>query len=448
VSKSRSEPDTSGPAPAQDAKGRGYLPTVSAGDRHCRSGAAVTARLPTVASSDPRAAHTICIDAVEASRLWNWVLARQGLHPATRLTSWAEVAVAALGIHSARLPTPIATVAARCSTPGGTADLVGRSDVTTATTIRCMRRTLHLLPVDLAVVAHHATLSYRERDAQRLALRTGAGTTALARTTDRIMAVLTDGPAAPRRIESTLATNGTPVPLTRAALKLAWERGILTYLNRARVWNQEQRVFALTEQACPGLLADLDAGEAVQALVAGYFDRYGPATVRDVMWWSALPRRDVVAAMNASDVTWARIQTPWTPSPTFMPEARYEEYLSGGRERSPCGVGLLAHEDIALKAYHETRARYLHDLAPGRVFNPIGEVLPTVTLDGRVVGRWDWDPRHAKVSTNLLAKNLPRPVRAEVTSASRALSATMRRCWAPASAGRAPVNVGQLTLAI
>ena len=78
------------------------------------------------------------------------------------------------------------------------------------------------------------------------------------------------------------------LPHARAGVKVAWERGRLTYLNVSTGWNQESRAFALTEATYPGLLRAVDPREAVRELVTGYFDRYGPATVRDVMWWSAL----------------------------------------------------------------------------------------------------------------------------------------------------------------
>jgi hypothetical protein len=55
------------------------------------------------------------------------------------------------------------------------------------------------------------------------------------------------------------------------------------------------------------------------------------------------------------------------------------------------GVQFLAHEDTALKAYSQTRARYLGGLSQGRAFNQIGEALPTIIIiiiDGMVAGTW------------------------------------------------------------
>ena len=56
---------------------------------------------------------------------------------------------------------------------------------------------------------------------------------------------------------------------------------------------------------------------------------------------------------------------------------------------------LLAHEDVALKAYAETWNRYLGGVA---AFNQIGEALPAaVVVGGMVVGTWSWNVRRRTV---------------------------------------------------
>lgn len=379
------------------------------------------------------------------------MLARQGLHPDRRLASVREVARAGFGIHAARLASPVAIVAARAQDPDTALSTIGQQHDRGLTTIRCMRRTLHLFPVELATAAHYATVAYRERDALRLAARSGVSPTTADRVIEQIMALLGDGPLAPRMIETGLVREGIAVPAVRAGAKLAWERGLLTYFNRSGAWNREKRVFSLTATTVPELLRELDPRQAKRDLVAGYFDRYGPATLADVMWWSALSRRDVLTAMRDSsadlNVDWVQVGTPWSPSPAYMSARRREQFLAEEPLRDGV-VALLAHEDVALKAYHETRVRYLGGLDPVRVFNRIGEALPTVVLDGQVIGRWEWDPRHRRVSTSLLARGVPSQVRADIAHAGQCLTATLRAGWSePARADR-EVDPGQLSLTI
>jgi hypothetical protein len=404
-----------------------------------------------MATHGPRASACVRLDAPAATRLWTAVLARQGLHPGTQLATVKDIARAGMGIHAARLATPIATVVARAADPRLGLDTIGRQDARGLTTIRCMRRTLHLLPVDLASIAHHATLAYRERDALRLAAKVGADPVLVDRVTDRLARVLADGPLSPRQIEAGLGRHGVDVPHARAGVKVAWERGRLTYLNVSSGWNQESRAFALTETTCPGLLREVDPRQAVRELVAGYFDRYGPATVRDAMWWSALSQRDVLAGMDSCGVDWVEVHTPWASSPAFMPAGRYEEALAAGDGWGGALV-LLAHEDVALKAYFESRARYLGGLAPTRVFNPIGEVLPTIVWDGGIIGRWEWDRHRRTVVTSRLLPALPGGVGRDIVRAAGRLTEVLRAGWAAATRARGltrpDTHPDQLALAI
>jgi hypothetical protein len=66
-----------------------------------------------------------------------------------------------------------------------------------------------------------------------------------------------------------------------------------------------------------------------------------------------------------------------------MPATRYDDFLQADPSTCASGVDLLAHEDVALKAYFETRDRYLDGLPPRTAFNQIAEALATIVIHGR-----------------------------------------------------------------
>jgi hypothetical protein len=106
---------------------------------------------------------------------------------------------------------------------------------------------------------------------------------------------------------------------------------------------------------------------------------------------------------------------------------------------------LLAHEDTALKAYFQTRDRYLGGLPPRRAFNQIGEVLPSVIVNGMLAGTWSWNTSTASVDVDLIAGKDPAAVRRQVKARAAALTETLRSGWAPrlpsrrTAGGRAPL---------
>ncbi|MEO3807690.1 crosslink repair DNA glycosylase YcaQ family protein [Sphaerisporangium sp. B11E5] len=355
--------------------------------------------------SAPATVGSYTLDAQEADRLWNWVLTRQGLAAHTRGESVEQIAEAALGLHAARLPSPFATVAARAKDPAIALSLFTPATRSRVVTLRCMRKTLHTLPLGLAAAAHAATLRFRERDALRILVNAGHTEHSTAPATKALIELLGEnGPLHHRDIETRLATAAIPVPLTRLALKLAWERGTLTYLNGAAGWNREVRTFALTARTYPALQTDLPAPVAVERLISAYLDRYGPVSIRDATWWSGLSRTAVLNGIERCGVKLIELRSPWSDNPLYMPEERFNKFIDSSELDHTTGIHLLGHEDVALKAYFETRARYLRDLSASTAFNQIGEVLPTIIHNGHVIGTWAWHQPTGEIRARLVPR--------------------------------------------
>ncbi|HXH26837.1 MAG TPA: crosslink repair DNA glycosylase YcaQ family protein [Candidatus Acidoferrum sp.] len=343
----------------------------------------------------PLHVYPVALSNDELNDLWRWLLWRQGVGQ-RKFDTAVEIADKTLGLHAARLPSPFATVLARASQR-----LVSARFFTTEQeqliTVRCMRKTLHMLPLPLAAQAHSATLHFRERDTLRRAINEGVDTATLERCLVSLVNLLEQEGQLPHRdLEVRLAGKHFSVSAARLALKMAWERGLVIYRNVSGGWNSEARQFVLTEKLFPGFALTIDRQEATTSLVRHYFDRYGPASVADMMWWSGLSQGAIVEAMNVAGTEWVSVVSPWSPSALYMlPERLKEFYASKRHIKLP--LNLLAHEDVALKAYADTRKRYLGDLAPERIFNPIGEVLPAILNNGQVVGKWFLDARERSV---------------------------------------------------
>lgn len=365
----------------------------------------------------------LVLDEAGAARAWNWILARQGLADSRRLSSAAEIADATLGLHAARLPSPYAIVAARAGDPAVAGSLFTAPVRASLLTVRCMRKTLHALPLPLASAAHAATLRFRDRDAQRAVYNAGYPPDAIEAAVREIGALLQGGPLPYRAIEALLSGARREARAARLAVKVAWERGVIAYVNTTDSWDRETRTFALTASAYPGLDLSLTRDQAVTALVTAYFHRYGPATVRDAAWWSGLSATDITAALRRSQRSLVTVATPWSTRPCLMFADQATEAAS---YTEAAGVQLLAHEDTALKAYHETRSRYLASLPQRRAFNQIGEALPTITVNGTVTGTWSWDNRSRNIIVRILPGKTTPTVRRQIRERAAVMADTLR----------------------
>lgn len=323
----------------------------------------------------------------EGQELWNWILRRQGLSEETKFNSVPRIVRTTLGLHAARLASPFATVIARSMSPTVAQTLFDAEIHADLMTVRCMRKTLHALPLKLAAVAHSATRHFRERDTLRAIGNAGVTARQITNIVDAIVDLLgTEGQMSHRLIEERLMTPENSAVVVRLALKLAWEQGVLTYRNDTSRWNREVRTFGLTAKLYPDLDMSMGRSEAAGHLIREYFNCYGPASLRDAMWWSGLSRLAIVTAMNESARPFVAIQTSWCQSPLYMYDDQYNQFRNTVVRTLDHALNLLAHEDVALKAYFESRGRYLGKLAPRCVFNQIGEALPAIIYNGQVVG--------------------------------------------------------------
>lgn len=202
----------------------------------------------------------------------------------------------------------------------------------------------------------------------------------------------------------------------------------MAYINSATTWNRESRTFALTASAYPAVNLSLPRSEAITVLVTAYFHRYGPATIRDATWWSGLSAADITAGLLDSGRSLLSVTTPWSEAPCLMFADQADEALAN---EAVTGVQLLAHEDSALKAYHQTRSRYLAGIPQRRAFNQIGEALPTIIVNGMVAGIWTWDNRTCSVRTSMINGRTTPAIRRQIRTRAAALTQTLRTSWTP-----------------
>ena len=388
--------------------------------------------MPSIA---PKTVDRISLDTKEEGRLWNWLLARQGLSEDTKFTTSLGVATASLGLHAARLQSPFATVLARAGSPSVAAELFASQSRSSLITVRCMRKTLHILPIPLAAVAHAATVHFRERDALRAIENAGMLRRDIESIIDAVTSLLSkNGPISHRDIEDRLRNQRRTVQAIRLAVKLAWELGAFVYLNDSAGWNREDRRFALTTDLYPGLEMNMEKHRATAELIEAYFDRYGPASIRDSMWWSGLSSSAIVSGLQTTGRDVIEVCTSWTDAPLYMFRDRLDEFLSEdrkGHEIYKSTLNFLAHEDVALKAYFESRNRYMEGIPVEAAFNQIGEALPTILLGGRVVGVWNWNRKTMRVEWSAVSNRISPFLRRQVIDRAGVLSEAFTRGVAP-----------------
>ena len=129
------------------------------------------------------------------------------------------------------------------------------------------------------------------------------------------------------------------------------------------------------------ILPDLDEpSEPLVAAVRLHLASYGPASRRDVAWWSGLGLRQV-------DDLLGRLDLDWREGPDGQ---RYADVADAPPPREVAGVRLLPEFDAVLCGYDPSaRDRFVAPADNDRLWNKRnGYMLAPMLVDGRVGGHW------------------------------------------------------------
>jgi hypothetical protein len=251
-----------------------------------------------------------------------------------------------------------------------------------ATLVRAtlLRITLHTVHADDHAVAHRAMQPSLR--AARLGDPRFIVSGATAEQADAVVPRVLDHLAEPRtnaEVEAWLDGQGLPGrPLWWAIRHYAPVRHAVT----GGAWAFEHRPRYVAAGFEPPPSGDREAAdEALGVLVRRYLAAFGPATVADVAQFAAVQRARVKAALERLGDTVERLTGPDGVEFLDVPGAP----RPSGEEPAP--ARLLGMWDTVLLAYHD-RSRVIAPAYRPLVTRRNGDVLPTLFVDGQVVGVW------------------------------------------------------------
>jgi hypothetical protein len=154
---------------------------------------------------------------------------------------------------------------------------------------------------------------------------------------------------------------------------------------RADGWQRSPQAYERFEAAF-GPLPPCDRDAADARLAAWYFAAHGPAAYEDWAWWTGLPAARSREAFRAVRSGLVEAGVDGWPELVYLPGAVASAGDPPGD--APPTVRLLPYEDAGIKAYRATRRRFFGNGAAERQQTVFGEVLPTILVDGLVVGTW------------------------------------------------------------
>jgi hypothetical protein len=323
-------------------------------------------------------------------------------------TDVRDLATSVFGLHAARLPTPYVTAFVRIPSfkPHMLWDrLHTKRDLIK---LRCMRKTLHILPLDLAPIAHKATLFFRLAECYSRYKKLAFTESYIDKLKSEIKKLLEMKAMSIEEInmhlvfdQSQLSGEENSKQHLSAVVKELWESGEVCYLNTNRNWGKESRLYGLTRKEYPSLnLDELDTEKAIEQLVFYHIKAYGPVSVGDTCWWSGLGKTVVLNAMKTLSKQLIQVQLLSDNKPYFMEKNDYHIFRNWSIQAG--WVSLAAYEDPSLKGYYESRNRYVDEQHYHHLFNRIGEARASIIVNGKVMGIWVYDAKKNSIQYDLL----------------------------------------------
>ncbi len=279
--------------------------------------------------------------------------------------------------------------------------------------VLCMRNTLYILPKELLATAYQATRKRREALLNRWLRHHEITRQEYERSAALIKEVV--GNAAKTAAEIKEELGDSSLKMLVDLMPNDWQ------LIRGRprgTWRSNLCEYGLFEAWFPDVnLESVTAEEARMKLVQHYLSHLGPATEEDIVWWTGLGKleiRQVLAGIKQlMEIEIEGLGEGYLVLAKHLTglERRYH------KERS---MNLLPGLDPYVMGYKDRR-RFLEPERYEQVFDRSGNALPTVWLDGRVIGVW-LEKRKRPMLEVLLFQEADKRVLAELEAEAQCLA--------------------------
>lgn len=336
----------------------------------------------------------------DLDKLNEYIFMKHNILPGYQTDNLVEIARNNVGIHAARLQTPFTLLCSRSDNfiPSILIESLANSDELIK--LRCMRTTLHIVPTKIAPIFHKATLQLRLAKCRVFFRNKGILESDVEKLKYKILEKIVNRPMDPKEIESSIYSEFDKEVL-RFVLKELWELGDICYFNRSDQWGKEERLYCHTSNRYPRLrLNENDELDSQFQLIKLYIERYGPVTLKDIVWWSGLNVSIVKKVLNLLENNITEIFINNYKSIFYMEKNDFEKLL-GFKTDCRKWVKLLSYEDSSLKGYFESRSRYIDIENYNYLFNQIGEARASIIVNGKCVGIWEWDKIKNRINWSL-----------------------------------------------
>jgi len=164
-------------------------------------------------------------------------------------------------------------------------------------------------------------------------------------------------------------------------------QGLLVRARPRGTWRSTLYEYALLSDWLPGVdLESVTPQEARTWLVRRYLSAFGPVTFDDVRWWTGFTKGETKEALDALEPEIVQVTVEGSGNGYWVLADDAQQLRSFTPPDGPY-VSLLPCLDPYIMGYRD-RNRFLAPDHRAKLFDRAGNAVPTVWVNGRVVGAW------------------------------------------------------------
>ncbi len=321
---------------------------------------------------------------IELNRINQLLLSKQHLTEDSRISDCVQIVRDIFGLHATSPMTPYLSLFQRAR--NFTKDKLDKelSIKRSLAKIRCVRKTVYIVPLEMLAIVHTATKAMVEPASEQYRKYLGITHREYEETSHSILTMLKGTGMTASEIKSALKTKLSLHPI----LNLMCDQCLLVR-GIPKGWKSNLHTYYLFQEYFPGLnLRGINELEAKKLLVKQYLASFGPVTENDITWWTGFPKQEVRQILHSFQKQITQFNSRGLEGSNIMLSSE-REILELVKLSKNHIVNLLPSLDPYIMGY-KIRERYLSKKYYNYVFDRTGNAAPTILLDGIVIGVWDF----------------------------------------------------------
>ena len=285
--------------------------------------------------------------------------------------------------------------------------------------IRCIRGTVFFQYQSLIPIMHAATFEYRQKQMQKRLDHFNITQEVTSKYSERMRVLLKDNPLTTKEIRKELQTKDE---LSSILMHLA-DIGVIVRSKPRKNWMDRMHTYELLEETVPNVdINSITKEDAQNELIRKYVEKYGPVSEKDISWWTGFNKTFVknILSTLAEKITIINIKSQNADFFVTKGDANILQDLNPLHESV---ISILPCLDPYIMGY-KIRNRYVEEYGKEYIFDRSGNATNCITLNGKITGIWDWEPKDAKLKFFIfgdMTTNQRNLVRAELENLGRFL---------------------------